>query len=151
MNPLEPFYRAIGAAAPSFALLEGSHVPEPYRRLLVHERDMTSTLEAFIGQPLSLKVLETRNDGTCLAREVVLMGDRDGIPAEFGAIRIFLDQLPLDAARRRRPARPRRPATTGAAGSAAGGISGSVVCEFIPAITIRRISASTAASVSIGL
>lgn len=101
MNPLEPFYRASGAAVPSYETVDGMAVPEPFRRLLVHERDMTSTLEAFLGQPLSLKVLETRVEGDCLSREVVLLGDRDGTPAEFGAIRIHLDQLPGADARRR--------------------------------------------------
>jgi chorismate-pyruvate lyase len=101
VNPLEPFYRASGAAAPSFEPVDAADVPEPFRRLLVHECDMTSTLEAFLGQPLSLEVLETRIEGACLAREVVLRGDRDGTPAEFGAIRIFLDRLPEDDARRR--------------------------------------------------
>ena len=100
MNPLEPFYRAIGAAAPSFETIRADAVPAPFDRLLVHERDMTSTLEAFVGQPLSLKVLQTRIDGECLSREVVLTGDHDGTPAEFGAIKIFVDRLPVEAARR---------------------------------------------------
>jgi chorismate-pyruvate lyase len=101
VNPLEPFYRAAGAAVPSYQLVDGALVPEPFRRLLVHERDMTSTLEAFLGQALSLEVLETRVEGDCLSREVVLTGERDGVPAEFGAIRIHLDRLPEPEARSR--------------------------------------------------
>jgi len=101
VNPLEPFYRASGVAVPSYEAVDGAIVPEPYRRLLVHDRDMTSTLEAFLGQPLSLKVLETRREDDCLSREVVLTGDRDGTPAEFGAIRVHLDRLPDGAARHR--------------------------------------------------
>lgn len=69
--------------------LAGADLPEPYRRLLDHERDMTGTLEEFWGAPVDLRPLEMRRDGELLLRRVVLVaGTR---PVEYGAIRIHLD------------------------------------------------------------
>ena len=89
LNPLEWFHHAPGETPPSFDAVAGPELPEPYRGLLVHERDMTSTLEAFVGQPLVLRVLRVHRSADCLHREVVLVGASDGTMAEFGAIRIF--------------------------------------------------------------
>lgn len=74
-------------------------VPEPYHRLLVHERDMTSTLTDFHGEGVWLGVLEQRVTGGEVLRHVVLRGKRTGRPLEYGAIRIRLDPL-TDPARR---------------------------------------------------
>ena len=47
-------------------------MPQPQRRLLVHDRDMTSTLEQHHGEPLALRVLERRVDDEIYARHIVL-------------------------------------------------------------------------------
>ena len=39
--------------------IEGARVPEPYRGLLVHEKDMTPTLEAFHGGDIHLRILSS--------------------------------------------------------------------------------------------
>ena len=44
-------------------------MPEPYRSLLVHERDMTSTLGQFHGGDIGLKVLHRHNGGDWRGRE----------------------------------------------------------------------------------
>jgi len=72
-------------------------LPEPYRGLLVHSLDMTSTLEAHHGQPMTLRVLHRRITDTAVDRRVLLVGTRDGAVAEYGAIRIHLTGLPADA------------------------------------------------------
>ena len=37
---------------PRVSILEGAGIPQPYRDLLVHRRDMTSTLERFWASPI---------------------------------------------------------------------------------------------------
>jgi len=46
-HPLDEFYARAGLPMPSLQELTGKEVPEPYRSLLVHENDMTPTLEQF--------------------------------------------------------------------------------------------------------
>lgn len=70
--------------------LPGADMPLPYRDLLVHEQDMTSTLERFHGEPLGLRVLARQLRGEVLERRVVLVGKRSQRPVEVGAIRIYL-------------------------------------------------------------
>ena len=47
--PLSEFYARTSLALPRMEVIPGDAVPEPYRTLLVHEADMTSTLEQFHG------------------------------------------------------------------------------------------------------
>jgi hypothetical protein len=68
----------------------GDELPEPYRSLLVHERDMTGELQAFAGGALHIRPLEVRRSGMLLQRRVLLVCERDGRAVEFGAIRIHL-------------------------------------------------------------
>ncbi len=74
-----------------------SRMPEPYRSLLVHDSDMTSTLEAFHDETLRLRLLEKRRVDNALLRKVVLVGERSGRPREFGAIRIDLSAFETEA------------------------------------------------------
>ena len=99
VGPLVPFYRTAGEPMPTVRIRAGSTLPEPYRELLSHEQDMTSKLEAYVDQSLSLTVLDTRDEDGDVCREVVLMSDGDGQPVEFGAIRIYVDRIPLELAR----------------------------------------------------
>ena len=92
-SPLAYFYKAAGKSPPVLELLEADALPQPYRRLLDHDHDMTPVLEAFYGQAMSLHVFEKQLDDAALLRRVVLMGDADRKPVEFGAIRIHLDQF----------------------------------------------------------
>lgn len=70
--------------------LAGATMPEPYRGLLVHDVDMTSTLERHHAEAIELEVLERCLEGDVLYREVVLLGESSRRPVEFGAIRIDL-------------------------------------------------------------
>ncbi len=81
-------------ADPELRTLSAEELPRPYRELLAHRRDMTSTLEAFHGQGIGLRVLEARRQEETLLRRVVLHGQEDGQPVEFGAIRIHLATFP---------------------------------------------------------
>ncbi|MDE2756022.1 MAG: hypothetical protein OXU26_06600 [Acidobacteriota bacterium] len=95
--PLKECYDRMGEAPPAISRLDGEEMPQPYRRLLVHDRDMTPTLEAVFGQPIRLRVLQQWTSGELLTRQVLLVLDREGIPVVFGAIRIHLDAFPLTA------------------------------------------------------
>ncbi len=89
-HPLDEFYAAAGQPLPPLAQVEGEAVPEPYRRLLVHQNDMTPTLEAFHGGSVHLDVLGRRRKDDAYFREVILRLDSNNEPVEFGAIKINL-------------------------------------------------------------
>lgn len=96
-HPLDEFYARNGAELPVLKRIPAEHVPEPYRSLLVHQNDMTSTLENFHGQPIHLHVVgRDRRNGEYF-REVVLQLDGSDKPVEFGAIKIYLDLFPPQA------------------------------------------------------
>jgi chorismate-pyruvate lyase len=94
LYPLDGFYTRSKLAIPLAHPIDGESVPEPYRRLLVHNGDMTPTLEAFHGERISLRVLARRQEGDTLARQVVLTLDGSARPVEFGAIVIQLQRFP---------------------------------------------------------
>jgi chorismate-pyruvate lyase len=99
LDPLDQFYLESGLPLPSALEVEGSGIPEPYRRLLVHQHDMTPTLEAAYQQRIHLRLLKRKVSGDVLLRQVVLVLDSDEKPVEFGAIRIQLKHLPAEARR----------------------------------------------------
>jgi chorismate-pyruvate lyase len=92
LDPLSVFYRQSGAQLPALREIEGDAMPEPYRTLLVHDNDMTPTLEAHTGGRIHLKLLQVRRSAMTLHREVILMSTGEH-PVEFGAIRIHLDRF----------------------------------------------------------
>jgi len=97
LDPLDQFYLASGEPLPVAAEIDGESMPEPYRSLLVHNDDMTPTLEASYGQRIHLRLLNRKVEDDVMLRQVVLVSDRDEQPVEFGAIRIQLKFLPLEA------------------------------------------------------
>ncbi|MDP8242852.1 MAG: hypothetical protein P9L94_02140 [Candidatus Hinthialibacter antarcticus] len=68
-------------------------MPEPERMLLVHDSDMTNTLQTFYEDDIHLRVLNQAVEGDILTRLVVLELDDDNEPVEFGAIQIDLTKL----------------------------------------------------------
>jgi chorismate-pyruvate lyase len=94
LHPLTEFYRESGVAAPRVEPIEGSLMPEPYRRLLVHRNDMTPTLEGFCGKKIHLRLLEKHTIGDAMYRRVILEANGSSTPVEFGAIKIDLARFP---------------------------------------------------------
>jgi hypothetical protein len=96
-QPLAAFYAQAGLPLPRIQRINGADMPEPYRTLLVHENDMTPTLEAHHGSPIHLRVLRSERHGDHYHREVVLLLDHSNLPVEFGANRVALDLYPREA------------------------------------------------------
>ena len=94
---LERFYTRAGLPLPRVTQLSGEEMPEPYRHLLVHSRDMTPTLEAFHGHKLIITVLSREREESSYYREVLLRPALETPPVEYGVIRIHLDKLPSGA------------------------------------------------------
>lgn len=88
--PLDEFYARESVPLPRIEVIPGDQVPEPFRSLLVHDRDMTPTLEAFYRCDIHIEVWGRAQQGDLYFREVVLRLDRDQRPVEFGANRIDL-------------------------------------------------------------
>ncbi len=88
--PLDEFYAQAGLPLPVIEQIGGEDMPEPYRSLLVHQRDMTPTLEKFHGGKIHVHVLWRDQRNGFYFREVVLEKDADDTPVEFGAIKINL-------------------------------------------------------------
>jgi len=97
VHPLDEFYVRSRLALPPLQQIDGEEVPEPYKKLLVHQNDMTSTLENFHGAPVHLRVLGRESDGEEYSREVVLYLEGSEQPVEFGAIKIHLALFPAEA------------------------------------------------------
>ncbi len=97
--PLSEFYARSGLALPRFEVIPGESIPEPLRTLLVHERDMTPTLQEHYRGDIHIEVLGRERRGGAYFREVILRLDGSDLPVEFGANRIALDLLPALARR----------------------------------------------------
>ena len=77
--PLDEFYALAKRELPPIEQVPGEAVPEPYRRLLVHQNDMTPTLEKFHADRVHLKVISRQTRGDFYFREVVLLTDRKSV------------------------------------------------------------------------
>ena len=98
LDPIAYFYARSGNTPPGLVPVLGEEMPEPYKGLLVHENDMTPTLESHYGQSMGLHVIDHERDENTCARMVVLIGSENEKPAEFGAICIDLEHLPVPVA-----------------------------------------------------
>ncbi len=74
-----------------FDVVAADWMPEPYRKLLVHEHHMTVTVEAHHGSLVDVRVLETKRDGDSYARKILLALQSDGRVVQFGLVRIWLN------------------------------------------------------------
>ena len=95
--PLSDFYARSKLPFPRIVTIPGAEVPEPYKSLLVHNNDMTPTLETHHGSRIHLEILGRDRRSAFYYREVVLRLDHDERPVEFGANKVFLGQFPEDA------------------------------------------------------
>ena len=96
-HPLDEFYAQMGLTLPPLQEVDGEAVPQPYRRLLVHNNDMTPTLKKFHERHIHLRLLGRRRKRDQYFREVVLLLDGSDEPVEFGAIMINLNLFTPEA------------------------------------------------------
>jgi chorismate-pyruvate lyase len=96
-HPLDELYAKAGLTLPQIQTLPGEEVPEPFRKLLVHEGDMTPTLEKFHESSIHLNVLGREQRHDFYYREVLLLADDSERVVEFGAIKINLAYFPAQA------------------------------------------------------
>ena len=94
VHPLEFHYSLQNRFLPQWTPIEAAQIPEPHRGLLVHTRDMTSTLERFFGDKIRIRPLSQSQQGDQYTREVILELIGSGRPIEFGASLIHLNRLP---------------------------------------------------------
>jgi chorismate-pyruvate lyase len=92
--PLDFVYARSGVTLPQVALVDPTDIPLPYRSLLVHNNDMTLTLERHFGGRVSLRPLSTFSSGPWYFRRVLLAQEYTGRPVEMGAIRIKVGAFP---------------------------------------------------------
>jgi chorismate-pyruvate lyase len=95
--PLSEFYNHAKLPLPVIEQIPGDAVPEPYRSLLVHNNDMTPTLETFYRSDIHLELLTRERRGDFYFREVVLRLNESEQPVEFGANKVFLGRFPEEA------------------------------------------------------
>lgn len=74
-----------------FAWVEREEVELPYRELLCHEHDMTSTLSRYHGGEVLLEIFKEEVHPDCYLREVLLRVGEKAV--EYGVIRIFLENF----------------------------------------------------------
>ena len=96
-HPLDEFYAQMGLTLPPLQQVDGEAVPQPFKRLLVHNNDMTPTLEKFHQRDIHLRLLGRRRKRDQYFREVVLLLDGTDEPVEFGAIKIYLNLFTPEA------------------------------------------------------
>ena len=100
LYPLDLVYRRAGIEVPRVEVVQPDDIPLPYRSLLVHDVDMTLTLERHFGGRVALRPLSTFIDGGSYFRRVLLVQEYAGQPVEMGAIRMRLDAFPDEIRRR---------------------------------------------------
>jgi hypothetical protein len=94
LSLLSEFYEALPAPpAIEVTFVPGESIPQPQHDLLVHFRDMTSTLAEHHGEPITLKVLERHLGPQWYRRHIVLETEDSRQPVEYGAMRILLPLL----------------------------------------------------------
>ena len=89
--PLDLVYQRAGIDLPQVEEVQPDDIPLPYRSLLVHDSDMTLTLERHFGGRVMLRPLSTFTNRGSYFRRVLLVQEYGGQPVEMGAIRMELD------------------------------------------------------------
>jgi len=97
VHPLDDFYARAGLRLPKIERIEANEIPNPYHTLLVHENDMTPTLESFHGGHIHLQILAREQRDDFYFREVVLQLNPGDRPVEFGANKVNLGLFPARA------------------------------------------------------
>ncbi|MCM8530053.1 MAG: tryptophan 7-halogenase [Lentisphaeraceae bacterium] len=98
--PLNEIYERNGRSLPELVPQTPTEVPQPYRGLLIHQRDMTPTLSNFHKSLIRIEALHSWQSNQMYYREVLLFSKASDRPLLYGGIKINLDLLPKDAAQK---------------------------------------------------
>ena len=77
----------------TFEQIQSAGIPQPYRRLLAHNKHMTETVEQFHGSKVDVQVLATRRDNGFYSRKILLTRQSDGQVVQFGIPRLNMAYL----------------------------------------------------------
>ena len=91
LYPLDALYARAGIASPVVKQTPAERIPPPYHSLLVHENEMTFTLERHFGGRVAVRVLTSFSKGQSYFRRVLLAMESTGRPVSMGAVRLKLD------------------------------------------------------------
>lgn len=91
LYPLDALYARAGTPNPIVKPTRADRIPPPYHGLLVHQNEMTATLERHFGGRLTVRVLSSFSRGRSYFRRVVLALEATGRPVAMGAVRLRLD------------------------------------------------------------
>ena len=91
LYPLDALYARAGIIGPVVKRTTAQRIPSPYNGLLVHQNEMTSTLERHFGGRVTVRVLATFSRGRSYFRRVLLALENTGRPVSMGAVRLRLD------------------------------------------------------------
>lgn len=83
----------------SAEVVTSAQMPVEFQRLLAHPNHMTTTLAAYHGKPVALRILETRLEGNQYRRTIVLMPVGTSYVVELGVVRINLNFTPSEVRR----------------------------------------------------
>jgi chorismate-pyruvate lyase len=89
--PMNEFYEVSGTPLPQVAQIDGADMPDPFRSLLVHNRDMTPTLAEAYQKEMKLRILNRVINQSIFSRQIVLEVEGTANIAVFAAIKIYLD------------------------------------------------------------
>ena len=93
LYPLDLLYERAGVVPPIARRIAADRIPFPYKNLLVHQKEMTSTLEGHFGGAMVVRVLSSFSKGPSYFRRVLLTLKETARPVAMGAVRIRLDAL----------------------------------------------------------
>ena len=99
MNPQDELQALLDLCPGGSALIAAAEhvpsalIPEPYKRLLVHEQHMTVTMEAFHGGPVDVRILERQFAGDIYSRKIVLTKAGTDEVVQFGLVRFDLSYV----------------------------------------------------------
>ena len=91
LYPLDLLYERAGVAPPLVKRIAADRIPAPYSDLLVHQNEMTSTLEGYFGGPMAVRVLSSFSRRHSYFRRVLLALKETARPVAMGAVHIRLD------------------------------------------------------------
>lgn len=68
-------------------------VPQPYREMLVHDHHMTVTMERFHHSPVTVRIIDRRQQGTVYCREILLYKQGTEEAVQYGIVRFDLQYV----------------------------------------------------------